>query len=200
MPATAALDLIQDPARAAALLHPLRLRLLEGLRQPDSATGLARRLRLPRQKINYHLRELEKERLVELVEERRKGNCIERVVQATARTYLINPAALGRLAADPAEMQDRFSSSYVVALAARAIRDLAVLGARAKKAGKRLATFSLQSEVRFASAADRNAFSEELASQVARLAAKYHDEKAPGGRRFKFFLGAYPTITKKEEK
>lgn len=199
MAAAPALSVIQDPARAAALLDPLRLRLLERLRQPDSASGLARRLRLPRQKINYHLRELEKQRLVELVEERRKGNCIERVVRATALSYVIDPASLGRLAADPSQVQDRFSSAYLVAVAARAIRDLAVLRARAEKAARRLATFTLQTQVRFASARDRNAFAEELANAVARLAAKYHEEKAPGGRRFSFFLGAYPTITKEEE-
>ena len=198
MASATALDLIQQPGRAAALLHPMRLRLLENLRQPDSATGLARRLRLPRQKVNYHLRELEKARLVELVEERRKGNCIERVVRATARYYLINPAALGKLAADPAELQDRFSSAYLVAVAARAIGDLATLRQRAERAGKRLATFTLESQVRFASAADRSAFTEELANQLARLVAKYHKEKTPGGRRFQFFLGAYPAIAKEE--
>jgi len=198
MSSVAALDLIHQPSRAAALLHPLRLRLLENLRQPESASGLARRLRLPRQKVNYHLHELEKARLVELVEERRKGNCIERVVRATARYYLINPAALGKLAADPAELQDRFSSAYLVAVAARAIGNLATLRERAVRAGKRLATFTLETEIRFASAADRSAFTEELANQFARLVAKYHDEKSPGGRRFQFFLGAYPAVAKEE--
>jgi DNA-binding transcriptional ArsR family regulator len=194
------LDVIAEPGRAAALLHPLRLEILEQLREPDSASGLARRLHLPRQKVNYHLRELEKEELVELVEERRKGNCVERVVRASARYYLINPATLGHLAADPDKIQDRFSSAYLVAVAARAIGDLAVLRERAEKAGRRLATFSLQTQVRFASAAARNAFTEELANALARLVAQYHDEKAPGGRRFQLFLGSYPSITKKEEK
>lgn len=198
MSSAVALALIQQPHRAAALLHPVRLRLLENLRQPDSATGLGRRLRIPRQKVNYHLRELEKARLVELVEERRKGNCIERVVRATARYYLINPTALGKLAADPAELQDRFSSTYLVAVAARAIGNLATLRDRAQRAGKRLATFTLETEIRFASAVDRNAFTEALANEIARLAAEYHDEKSPGGRRFQFFLGAYPAVTKEE--
>lgn len=189
---------VDRPERAAALLHPLRLRLLENLREPDSASGLARRLRLPRQHVNYHLRELEKERFLQLVEERRKGNCIERILQATAVAYLIDPGALGKLALDPARIQDRFSSTYLVAVAASAIRDLATLRRRADKAGKRLATFTLQTEVRFSSAAARNAFTEELTNEVARLAAKYHDEKTPGGRRFKFILGGYPALTQEE--
>ena len=84
MSAAPALDLVQDLDQAAALLHPTRLRVLEGLAEPDSAAGLARRLGLPRQQVNYHLRELEKRQLIEEVDQRRKGNCIERIVRATA--------------------------------------------------------------------------------------------------------------------
>lgn len=200
MAARAALDFVREVKRASVLLHALRLRIVAELREPDSASGLARRLRIPRQKINYHLRELEKERLVELVEERRKGNCTERIVRASARSYLIDPAALGPLATDPSEIQDRFSSAYLVAVAARAIRDLAVLRARPEKGQKKLATFTLQTEVRFASTAGAHAFAEELATQMGRLIAKYHDEKAAGGRRFQVFLGSYPTPTEKEER
>jgi DNA-binding transcriptional ArsR family regulator len=192
---TQALDMIHDPARAAVLLDPLRLRMLGELREgADSASGLARRLKLPRQKLNYHLRELEKEGFVELVEERRKGNCIERVVRAAARAYVIDPGIMGALGIDPAEFQDRFSAAYLVAVAAKTIRDVATLRQKAAKAGKRLATFTLQTEVRFASAADRAACVEELTAQMARLAAKYHNEHAEGGRKFQFVLGAYPTL------
>ena len=200
MSAVQNVDFIHDPGRAGVLLDPLRLRLVGELRsEPDSASGLARRLKLPRQKLNYHLRELEKEGFVELAEERRKGNCIERVVRVTARAYVIDPAIFGTLGIDPAQFQDRFSSAYLVAVAAKTIRDVAVLRQRAEKAGKRLATFTLQSEVRFASAADRAAFVEELTMTIARLAAKYHNEQAAGGRKFQFVLGAYPAV-KEEQK
>jgi len=47
--------------------------------------------------------------------------------------------------------------------------------------------------VRFASPEARAGFSEELAVEIARLTTKYQDETTPGGRRFRFFLGAYPT-------
>ncbi len=196
MAAEAVLECVREPERAAALLHPLRRRILERLRSPDSASGLARRLRLPRQQVNYHLRELEEEGFVELVEERRKGNCIERVVRASARAYLISPETLGGLTADPGEFRDRFSSAYQVAVAARAIQDLGILRERADRAGKRLSTFTLQSEIRFASPADRRAFAEELTAEIARLVSAYHDETARGGRRFNLFLGSYPTITR----
>jgi DNA-binding transcriptional ArsR family regulator len=194
-----ALDLVQDARSAAAMLDPLRLRLLGELGEPDSASGLARRLRIPRQKINYHLRELEKRRLVELVGERRRGNCTERMVRATARSYLISPEALGPLAADPEKIQDHFSSAYLVAVAARAMRDVGLMRVKAEKAGKKLATLTLEAEVRFSSAADRNAFAEELAAQVARLASKYHQADAPGGRSFKFVVAGYPALHSKSQ-
>ncbi len=197
-PARSNLVVIDDPVCAGLLLDPTRLRILEELAEPDSAAGVARRLSLPRQKVNYHLRELEKAGVVEGVEERRKGNCVERIVRATASTYLVSPAVLGSLGADPERIRDRFSASYLLAVAARAIRELAVLGRWAAKAGMRLSTLTLETEVRFATPADRKAFSEELANAVAALAAKYHREEAPAGRVFRFFVGAYPAIAKTE--
>jgi DNA-binding transcriptional ArsR family regulator len=190
--AVRALDVIREREAAATLLQPLRQQILEGLRQPESASGIARRLGLPRQKVNYHLRELEKGGFVELVEERRRGNCTERVVRATARSYLISPEALGALGSDPEKIQDRFSAAYLVATAGQAVREVGEMQGRAAQAGKRLATLTLASEVRFASADKRNAFTEELAMALAGLAAKYHDEGAPEGRRFRFFVGGYP--------
>ncbi len=191
-------NLAEDPARAAALLHPLRLQILEKLHAPDSASGLARQMNIPRQKINYHLRELEKHGLIEPVEERKKGNCVERIVRATAHYYPLSPQAFGNLAANPTQIQDRFSSSYLVAVAARTIRDLAVLRSRADKAGKQLATFALETTVKLASAAELNVFAEELANAVGRLTAKYHHERAARGRWYKFMIGSYPAITKEQ--
>jgi DNA-binding transcriptional ArsR family regulator len=193
----AAIQVIQSSEAAAILFSPARMRILEQLAEPDSAAGVARRLDLPRQQVSYHLRELEHAGLVELVEERRKGNCLERVVRAAARTYLISPEALGKLGATPEQQRDRFSLGYVMHLAARAIRDLAVLCGRAEKAGKRVSTMALEVEVRFASAESRNAFAEELTATVAKLAAKYQDESA-SGRKFRFFGGVYPVITREE--
>lgn len=184
--------MIQQPDRAAVLLHPLRLRILQALREPGSATSVAQQLGLPRQRVNYHLRQLEKDGLAQFVEERRKGNCVERILRATASHFLITPEVLGDLAANPDEIQDRFSSTYLVAVAAQAIRELAALRAGADAAGKRLATLTLQSDIAFASPAARNAFADELAGEVARLAAKYHDESAADARRFRMLVGVYP--------
>ncbi len=181
---------MSDPARA--LMQPLRARILQGLAEPDSAAGVARKLGVVRQKVSYHLQKLEEEGLVELVEERRKGNCVERIVRATARAYVVGAQALGKLAIDPDAARDKFSSTYLLAVAAQAVHDLASLRTHADAAGKKIATLTLQSDIRFANAASRKAFADELADTVARLVAKYHDDDAPNGRRFRMFVGAYP--------
>jgi len=88
------LAVIEDPAAAEVSLDPVRVRLLAELAETSTATMLATRLGLPRQNVNYHLKALERHGLVELREERRKGNVTERLLQATALSYVISPMAL----------------------------------------------------------------------------------------------------------
>jgi DNA-binding transcriptional ArsR family regulator len=192
------LQLVGQTAAAGALLHPMRMRILDALREPSSASGVARQLGLARQKVNYHLRELEKAGFIEEVEQRRAGNCIERIVRAKSTHYLIHPELLGNLGADPEAVEDRFSSTYLIALAAQAIRDVASAQDQAAKSKKRIATLTLQGDVRFANAADREAFANELANAFARLVARYHREDAEGGRTFRFIVAGYPA--RKKEK
>src|SRR5688500_16207594 len=119
------LQIVPQPSQAQVLLHPQRRRLVEALASgPDSASGLARRLGESRQRLNYHLRLLEEAGQVELAEERWKGSKPERVMRLVARQYVLDPAAIGRLTADPDEAGDRFSATYLVALASRALREL----------------------------------------------------------------------------
>jgi len=186
---------IEDPAAAEASLDPMRVRLLAELAEPGSASTLAARVGLPRQKVNYHLRELERHGLVELVEERRKGSVTERVMRATAASYVISPLALAAVQPDPGRSPDRLSAHWLLALAAQLVRDVGTLLNGAARARKRVATFALDGEVRFASAADRSAFAEELAATVAALVSKYHDETAEGGRPHRVIVAVHPTIT-----
>jgi len=192
--------MVDQAAAATSMLHPMRMRILDALREPGSASTVARQLGLARQKVNYHLRELEKAGFLEEVEQRRVGNCVERIVRAKATHYLINPQLLGALAADGASVEDRFSSAYLIALAAEVIRDVASLQQRGANAKKRVPTLALQTDVRFATADDRRAFTEELANAVARLVAKYHDDETAGGRTTRFVIGAYPKPAKPEGK
>lgn len=189
---------IEDPAAAEAALDPARARLLAQLAEPRSATMLAAAAGLPRQKVNYHLRALERHGLVELVEERRKGNVTERMLRATAASFVISPAALAAVAPDPARAPDRLSARWLLALAAQLVRDVGDLITASARAQRRLATFAMDGEVRFGSAADRAAFTEELTRAVTALVAKYHDEDAPGGREHRLVIAVHPSTRERE--
>jgi DNA-binding transcriptional ArsR family regulator len=189
-----ALAVVQSPEQAAALLDPVRLRVLELMREPESAAGVARALTLPRQRVGYHVRALEDVGLLESVGDRKRGNCVERLLRTTARQFVIAPQALGALGVSAEAFRDRFSSSYLIATAARTIREVGELQERAAATGKSLPTFTLETEVRFASPARQAAFAQALAESLASLVAEYHDET---GRTFRVTLGAHPAHPKR---
>lgn len=183
---------IDDPAVAAVALEPVRNRLLSELAEPASAASLAARLGMGRQKVNYHLRALEAHGLVTAAGERRWGGLTERLLVATAASYVVSPGAMGAVCCDPGRTADHLSASYLIALAARVIREVGAFLRRSKETERRLATLSLDSEIRFRSAAERAAFSGELADAVNRLVARYHDESAAGGRWHRLVVVAHP--------
>ena len=159
------------------------------LAEPDSAAGLSRRLGVPRQKLNYHLRELEREGFLELIEERRKGNCMERVVRAVAREFLIAPQSGERVTAD------RFSAAYLASTAARMIRELAFgLHPRSPRRKTRRHAHPGNRDPLRQRLESRAAFAEEMTASMAQLSAKYHDERAEGGRRFRLLSAVYPAV------
>ena len=127
------LEVIDDPSAAALAVDPVKSRLLAALAEPASAAALAARLGIPRQKINYHLRSLEEYGLVRVSEERLWGGLRERVMVASAASYVVSPTALGPVAADPGRGADRLSASYLIALAARIVREVGTLVRRAAK-------------------------------------------------------------------
>lgn len=190
------LEVIDRPATAVLALDPVKNRILATLTMPGSAASIASRVGLTRQQVNYHLRALEAHRLVEPFEERQWGGLTERRMVATAASYIVSPAALGSIAADPARSNDRLSASYLIALAARIVREVGDLWKRAKRNDKRLATLSLDTVIRFKSPAERAAFTSELTTAITSLAARYHDEAA-GARPHRLIIASYPAPNEK---
>jgi DNA-binding transcriptional ArsR family regulator len=193
-------QVIEDPEIAAVALEPVRSRLLAELGEPASAATLAARVGLARQKVNYHLKALEAHGLVRQTHERKWGGLTERLLVASASSYVVSPSALGDAATDPGKHLDKLSASFLIALGARMVREVGELVRLARESHKRLATFSLDTEIRFRSAADRAAFSTELAEAIAALASKYHDESAIGGRNHRLTVVAYPTADTHEQR
>jgi DNA-binding transcriptional ArsR family regulator len=194
------IQVIEDPAAAIVALDPMRSRLLSELAEPSSAATLAARVGLARQKVNYHLNALEAHGLVRMAQERKWGGLTERLLVASAASYVVSPGALGPVAADAGHAVDKLSASYLVALGARVVREVGELVRRANDTGKRLATLAVDAEVRFRSPTERAAFSQELTEAITKLVSKYHDESAPGGRAHRLVVVAHPLPSKSNPK
>lgn len=186
-------EVISDPGVAAVALEPMRSRLLAELAEPASAATLASRMGLARQKVNYHVRALEASKLIEVAEERLWGGLTERLFVSSARSFVVSPEALGAAAVDPARARDRLAASYLIALGARIVREVGDLWRRARQADKHLATLALDMEIRFASPADRAAFTGELTQAVTELVSRYHNATAPGGRAHRLVVISHPS-------
>ncbi|HVQ28629.1 MAG TPA: helix-turn-helix domain-containing protein [Vicinamibacteria bacterium] len=194
----ATVQIVSDPRQAAMLAAPLRQRILEALAEPGSASTMARSLGLPRQKVAYHVRQLEEHGFVELVREEQRRGCKERIVRRTAQYLVASPKVLAP-GLDPRKLKDKFSSSYLIALASRMAQEVGEAQAIAEKAGKRLPTLSTDVEIRLRSPREREAFAEELLEAIARLAAKYHDENHPDGRTYRVVVAAHPIRSTKRK-
>ena len=189
--ATGAMTLLAEPERLRAALTPLRRRLLDRLRSPASATQLAAELELPRQKLNYHLRVLEQAGLLQLVEERQRRGCTERILKASADAFVVDPSVMSDGEHETrTAVQDRYAAEHLVGAAADTVRQVARMQSAAERSGTRLLTFTLEADIRFEHLADVHRFADALYAALARTAAEFDH---PGGRSYRILAGGHPT-------
>lgn len=181
--------LIDDPERALLALSPIRRRLLEALREPGSATSLAKRLDLPRQQLGYHLRALEAAGLVHLVAENKRRGFVERVLVAAADAFVFDPALLGGARA---EAQDRHAAQHLVAAAGTIVREVTRMQGAAEAAGQRLLTLTIEADVGFEQPQDFEDFSKALGEAIASVAERF--QPGPDKRAYHLMLGAHPAV------
>ena len=191
--------------RAASLLHPLRLRLLSLAREPVSATELARRVGLPRQRVNYHVKALERAGFLRPAERRRRRNLIEHRYVATARSFVLAPDLLGPVAADWRAIADTASADYLLALTEQVRTDVARATAEAAALEQPLATLSIKSQFRFETAAARTSFAEAVRAALVDVIARHSspnrlENGRPGrGRPYRLVLACYPAPSEEPE-
>lgn len=185
--------LLDTPERVACALPDLRRRILERLREPASAAELAREFGLPRQKVNYHLRVLEAQHLLELVELRPRRGFAERVLRTVAGALVVDPGVLGTTAPDDG---DRHAADHLVWTAGAMVRDVGRMAARAEAGGRRLLTFTLETEVRFATPGEVHDFADALAGAVAAVVASFD---SPGGRPYRLVAAGHPAARSNQE-
>ena len=184
---------INDPDELQALSHPLRVRILDALREPDSAAAVARRVGEARQKVNYHLKELERSGLVVRTGERRNGNFVESLYRSSARTLVVSPRAAWGDPRRLAAMADQLSLENLVNLGERLARDAAVLLDRAAFDGAEIASAAVEAELAFESEADRAAFLDEYLATIGPLVKKYGTK---GGAPYRVAVAVYPNPMK----
>ncbi|HEY1253067.1 MAG TPA: helix-turn-helix domain-containing protein [Thermoanaerobaculia bacterium] len=202
----APLESIHSARRASALLNPMRLRLLRLAQEPASATELARRLSLPRQRVNYHVRELARAGFLRPAGRRRRRNWIEQRYVATARSYVLSPEILGALAPDWRTIEDTASADYLLALSEQVRLDVSRAEQEARGRGQRVGTLSFKSQFRFDSSEQRAEFANALRQAVVEVIARHTspDRSASGsirpgrGRSYRLVLGCYPVPHRQE--
>jgi DNA-binding transcriptional ArsR family regulator len=193
---TSTVHVVRNAEGLQALGHPIRVRALEALREPASAAEVARRIRQPRQKVNYHLKQLEQAGLVERSGERRTGNFVETLYRSAASSFVVSPEVTW---ADPRRvraLQAQLSLGELVRLGEQLQGDAAALLDRAAFEGATIASASVATEVRFGNEADRAAFLSEYLAAVSRLVDRF---AAAEGEPYRLVMAAYPDLGAQEE-
>jgi DNA-binding transcriptional ArsR family regulator len=189
---------VTDAGSAYSLLHPIRRRILESLREPDSASGLARRLRMTRQVLNYHVKEMARARLLRPAGRRKRRALYEQCYVASAVSYVLSPEIIGSLAAKPGPAQNRFSAGFLLGMANQVQQEVGYALECAEAQGTRLSTLGITGRFRFLSAEQRAEFAQALhaavLSAIERFSVPFCDAhgKAGTGRGYRLALGCYP--------
>lgn len=181
--------IVNDLDALQVLLHPLRIAILEALREPASAAAVARVIGEPRQKVNYHLKELERAELVAPAGERRSGNFVETLYRAVASSFVVSPHAAW---ADPRRVEalrSQHSLEQLVNIGERLQRDAITLLDRAAFDGDEIASAAVDAELHFANEADRAAFLREYLDVITELCERYG---AREGDPYRVVLAVHP--------
>src|SRR5262249_56994951 len=136
---------------------PVRSAVVDGMRAPESAAGVARQLGQPRQTVNYHVKELVKAGLVRPAGERRKGNFVEQLYQSVASAFVVSPRFTWgdrRVAA----ARDQVSLEHLAALGERVQHDVTALLDRAAFDGEEVPSAAVTAEGHFADVQPRSSF------------------------------------------
>jgi DNA-binding transcriptional ArsR family regulator len=188
--ASSAVAVLDSSEQLAAITHPTRLRVLDALRAPDSAAGVARQLGEPRQRINHHVRELAKAGLLVEAGERRKGNFVEQLYESAAGTFVVSPRLTWGDGARLRAIADQVALQHLVDVGERLQRDAAVLLDRAAFDGDQIPAVAVEATVRFADADARAAFLDAYLALTARLIEQH---AATDGDAFTVALVAHPS-------
>ncbi|WP_241840488.1 ArsR/SmtB family transcription factor [Fictibacillus sp. S7] len=181
--------LVTLPEQAAALLHPIRSEIVAALKVPASATEIAKMLNETPQKINYHLKALEKVGLVQKVGTRNVRNLVEVLYQAVAKTLILSES-LGLSPETSQKLQDQHALAHVLSLTEAIKKDALQLMEQAEKA--QIPSAVLQASVSLCGEKQRNEFMNEYFSLLHQLIEKYQSGEKENGEEYQVSIAIYP--------
>ncbi|MFD0698150.1 ArsR/SmtB family transcription factor [Paenibacillus sp. GCM10027628] len=180
---------IESPEQATVLLNPLRGEIIAQLMEPASATEVARQLGETAQRINYHLKALEKAGLVQKVGTRQVRNLVEVLFRSIAKTFVL-AESLSMKPETVQRLKDQSSLAHLITTSERIKRD-AMLLMEQSDANEVIPSASLELQVHLADEQQRQAFVDEYAAMVQQLVSRYTSTSSEDST-YQVLLTVYP--------
>ncbi|MBZ0266288.1 winged helix-turn-helix domain-containing protein [bacterium] len=183
---------IRSAKMVSWLLKEPKLKILNLLRaEPDSSTGVAEKLKRPRQMVNYHIRELEKKGLIRCIETVTKRNCVERIMQPVAQDFLISPDVLGTLSPDPEDFSEDFNSNaHYMAKLAQSLSRMAELQ---KHSGDKVKSHLYSFQMINMPLEESEKMAQQLEKTIDKTVRKYSSNQGNGWQKTEILLGIVTT-------
>lgn len=186
---------IESLEGAQALLHPMRLRILARASEPVSAVELAKELGASPQKLNYHLKALEKAGLLTKVREEKKRNLTKAYYQARAKRLWFSPRLVEKHGDEARVTRDRLSLHNLLGLAHGLEQDVIRVLNREEREPRGAASLGVKADLRFEDGDARRAFMEEYMAVLDGLVRKYGaTSDGSAGERFTAVVAVYPRV------
>jgi DNA-binding transcriptional ArsR family regulator len=180
---------VETPEQAMALLNPLRGEIVAHLLEPASASEVARQLNELPQRINYHLKSLEKVGIVRRVGTRQVRNLVEVLYLSVAKTFVL-AESLSMKSETVRKLKDQGALAHLITASERMKRDALILMEQSDE-NEAVPSAALQLQVKLASPEQRNAFVEEYVAIVSKLVEKYHTDSKQE-KIYQILLAVYP--------
>lgn len=186
---------VKLPEQVTALLNPLRGEILSHLTEPASAAEVARRMNEMPQRINYHLKTLEKVGLVRRVGTRQVKNLVEVLYQSVARSFLLADS-LGLSPQTVKRLKDQSSLAHLIHVTERIKKDVLQLMEQAEQ-DQEIPSATVETQIFLRNEEEREAFIRDYTFLLRQLATKYQASSSTDTA-YQVVLAVYPEPGKGE--
>ncbi|WNB90782.1 helix-turn-helix domain-containing protein [Bacillus sp. NEB1478] len=181
--------IVSEPEQAAALLHPVRSEIISLLKEPRSATELSKQMNDSAQKVNYHLKTLEKAGLVVRAGTRNVRNLVEVLYRSVGKSFLLSDS-LGLSQEQVRKLQDQTALAHILAFTEKVKRDAVSLMEQTEE--EQVPSAVMELEISLAGLAERQEFLQDYSNMLTELIKKHHDPKQTDSRTFHVSMAMYP--------